>query len=91
MFGFNVSKDVKSMLHMKRGGNREGSGRFMSNTNCQGIENQCWAKYGGNNIKYNQTLNIPFSVLIFWVQMQHVRVLWTILNLLLEMNTWWDM
>ena len=33
MFEFSVSKDTKSMLHRKGGGNREGSGRFMSNTN----------------------------------------------------------
>ena len=32
---------MKSMLHMKGGGSREGSGTFMSKTNCQGIENQC--------------------------------------------------
>ena len=43
MFEFSVSEDMKSISHMKGGGNREGSGTFMSNTNCQGIENQCWA------------------------------------------------
>ena len=36
---FSVSKDMKSMLHRKGGGNREGSGTFMANTNHQGIEN----------------------------------------------------
>ena len=39
MFEFSVSKDMKSMLHQKGGGNREGSGTFISNTSCQGIEN----------------------------------------------------
>jgi hypothetical protein len=39
MFEFSVSKDMNSTLHMKAGGSREGSGTFMSNTNCQGIEN----------------------------------------------------
>ena len=39
MFEFSVSKDMVSMFHMKGGGNREGSGTFTSNTNCQGIEN----------------------------------------------------
>ena len=31
MFEFSRSKDMKSMLHKKGGGNREGSGTFMSN------------------------------------------------------------
>ena len=39
MFEFSVSKDMKSMLHRKGGGSREGSGTFLSNTICQGIEN----------------------------------------------------
>jgi hypothetical protein len=39
MFELSVNKDMKSMLHKKGGGNRKGSGTFMSNTNCQGIEN----------------------------------------------------
>jgi hypothetical protein len=39
MFEFSVSKDIKSMLHVKGGSSREGSGTFMFNTNCQGIEN----------------------------------------------------
>ena len=46
MFEFSVSKDIKksevqwkSMLHMKGGGSREGSSTFMSNTNCQEVEN----------------------------------------------------
>ena len=34
MFEVNIGKDMKFMLHMKGGGNT-----FMSNTNCQGIEN----------------------------------------------------
>ena len=38
-FEFCVSKDMKSMFHKKGGGSREGSDTFMSNTNCQGIEN----------------------------------------------------
>jgi len=46
MLEFSVRKDmkkiassVKSMLYRKGGGSREGSGTFMFNTNCQGIEN----------------------------------------------------
>ena len=39
MFEFNDSKDMKSMFHRKGGDNREDSNTFMSNTNCQGIEN----------------------------------------------------
>ena len=39
MFDFSVSKDMKSMLHMKGVDNKEGSNTFMSNNNCQGIEN----------------------------------------------------
>ena len=39
MFEFSVSKDMKSMRHRKRGGNREGSGTWMSNSNDQGTEN----------------------------------------------------
>jgi hypothetical protein len=39
MFEFSVSKDMKSMPHRKGGGNREGSDKFMSNTNHQEIEN----------------------------------------------------
>ena len=39
MFEFSVSKDMKFMLHMKGGGSKQGNGTFMSNTNCQGIEN----------------------------------------------------
>ena len=34
-----ITSPMKSMLQMKGGGSREGSGTFMSNTNCQGIEN----------------------------------------------------
>ena len=37
-----------------------------SNTNCQKIENYCWVGQGGNNIKYNQTLNILISVLMLF-------------------------
>ena len=39
MFEVNIGKDMKFMLHMKGGGNREGGNTFMFNTNCQGIEN----------------------------------------------------
>jgi hypothetical protein len=39
MFEFSASKDMKSMLQRKGGSSREGSGSFMFNTNCQGIEN----------------------------------------------------
>jgi len=39
MFEFRVSKDMKSMPHMKGGGSREDSGTIMSSTNYQGIEN----------------------------------------------------
>jgi hypothetical protein len=38
MFGFGVSKDMKSMIHMKGGDSKEGSGTFMSNINRQRIE-----------------------------------------------------
>ena len=38
MFKFSVSKDMKKR-HNKRGGSKEGSGTFMSITNCQRIEN----------------------------------------------------
>ena len=39
MFEFSVSKDMKMKRHNKGGGSRERSGTFMSNTNCQRIEN----------------------------------------------------
>jgi hypothetical protein len=39
MFEFGVSKDMKSMLHKKGGGNMESSDTFVSNTDCQRIEN----------------------------------------------------
>jgi hypothetical protein len=38
MFEFSVSKDMKKKWYNEGGGSREGSGTFMSNTNCQGIE-----------------------------------------------------
>ena len=38
-FELSVSKDMKSMLHMKGGGSREGIGTFMCNIKCQGVEN----------------------------------------------------
>jgi hypothetical protein len=38
MHEFSVSKDMK-ILYNKGGGSREGSGTFMSKTNCQRIEN----------------------------------------------------
>ena len=34
MFEFSFSEDMKSMLHRKGGGSRQGSDTFMSNTNC---------------------------------------------------------
>ena len=52
----------RRVLHRKGGGSRECSNTFMSSTNCQGIENQCWLGQGGNNTRYNQTLIIIFSV-----------------------------
>jgi len=40
MFEFSVSKDTKKQKKtMIRWQSREGSGTFMSNTNCEGIEN----------------------------------------------------
>ena len=40
MFKFSVSKDTEENKGYKKGGvNREGRGTFMSNTNCQRIEN----------------------------------------------------
>ena len=41
MFEFSICKEMKKYIYNKGGGSREGSGKFMSNTNCQGIENQC--------------------------------------------------
>ena len=41
MFEFDVSKGMASMLHMKGGGSREGSGTFMSSTHYRGIEIWC--------------------------------------------------
>ena len=45
MFEFSVSKDMTMINNNDKreggGGNMEGGGTFMSNTNCQGIENQC--------------------------------------------------
>jgi hypothetical protein len=41
MFEFSVSEDMKKAGYNKGGGNREGSGTFMSNTICQRIENWC--------------------------------------------------
>ena len=38
MFEFSVNKDIEKGCS-KGGDNREGSGTFMSNTNCQMIEN----------------------------------------------------
>jgi hypothetical protein len=38
LLGFGVSKDMKQKGYTKGGGNREGNGIFMSNTNCQGIK-----------------------------------------------------
>jgi len=39
MFEFSSSKEMKSMLHRKRGGKREDSSTFVFNINCEGIEN----------------------------------------------------
>ena len=39
MFEFSFSKDMKMKRHNKGGGSRERSGTFISNTNCQSIEN----------------------------------------------------
>ena len=49
MFEFSVDKDLKKKIKRRRrrrrrnegGGSRKGSNTFMSNTNCQGIENYC--------------------------------------------------
>ena len=38
MFESSVCKDMKK-IYNKGGGSREGCGTFMSNLNCQGIEN----------------------------------------------------
>ena len=53
-FEFGVYKDMKSTLHRKGGGCREGSGTFIYNINCQGIENYCSVEQG----KVVTTLNI---------------------------------
>ena len=34
-----IASPTESMLHKKGGGSRESNKTFMSNTNCQGIEN----------------------------------------------------
>ena len=34
-----ITSPIKSMFHKKGGGNREGSGTFVSDINCQGVEN----------------------------------------------------
>ena len=34
-----IASLMKSMLHRKGGGSREGNGTLMPNSNCQGIEN----------------------------------------------------
>jgi len=34
-----IASPVMSMLHKKRGGNKEDNHTFMSHTNCQGIKN----------------------------------------------------
>ena len=39
MFEFSVNKYMKKRGYNKGGGSREGNGTFMSNTNCQRIEN----------------------------------------------------
>ena len=39
MLEISVGKDMKKRGCNKGGGSREGSDTFMSNTNCQGIEN----------------------------------------------------
>jgi hypothetical protein len=39
MFEFSVSKDMKKKDLIREVGSKEGSGTFMSNTNCQRIEN----------------------------------------------------
>jgi hypothetical protein len=44
MFEFSVSKDMEKKGYNKGGGSREGSNTFMSDTNCQGIEN--WFRVG---------------------------------------------
>ena len=40
MFEFSVSKDMKKKGHKKGGDNEEGSGTFVSDINCPGIENR---------------------------------------------------
>ena len=39
MFEFSVSKNMGKKGYNKGGGSKEGSNTFMSNTNCQRIEN----------------------------------------------------
>ena len=38
MFELSVSKNMKSMLYMKKIDSLEGSGTFVSNIKCQGVE-----------------------------------------------------
>jgi hypothetical protein len=62
------------MLYIRGSGSMESSDTFMSNFNCQGTENQCWAGLGGNNIEYNQTQNIIFSVVLQFVWLHHLQI-----------------
>jgi hypothetical protein len=41
MFEVSVSKDMKQKGYNKGGGNKEGSGTFMSNIDYQRVENLC--------------------------------------------------
>ena len=55
------------MLHKKGGDNKEGSNAFISNTNCKVSEINVEQGRVGNNIKYNQILNILFSVHVAYI------------------------
>ena len=49
------------LVTVDQGGQKNCNGKS-SDINHQRIELLCWARYGGINIKYNQTLNILFGV-----------------------------
>ena len=63
MFEFSVSKDMKKWL-IKGGGIREGSGTFVSNANCQGMNISVEQGRVATTLNIINTLNILFSVVI---------------------------
>ena len=64
MFEFSVSKDMKKKGYNKGGDNREGRGTFILTLVVKELKISVEQGLGGNNTKYNRTLNTLFSVLI---------------------------